>query len=228
MWLKKSKKNSSVPKDILVANAIAATAEVTENFMEGVLSCIKRYKQDDKFDEESAGLILENIYCRRELVEVCNGDPKEITIEKIKFVQEKYEEKIRTEAGYKNKQLKTDLETERQSRIKAEQDKKELMNNLKTKANNKAIKWSKPFKWLVLILLSSLFVGVGVLGAVACIKQGLIGEVSTFGIISIVVSLLGLFDFLIGKSRFILKLSKLIELKVYNKVYDKKIKEYYE
>ena len=228
MWLKNSKKNSSVPKDILVANAIAATEEVTENFMEGVLSCIKRYKQDDKFDEESAGLILENIYCRRELVEVCNGDPKEITIEKIKFVQEKYEDRIRTEAGFKNKQLKTDLESERQSRIKAEQDRKELMNSLKAKANNKAIKWAKPFRWGLLILLSSLFVGAGVIGAVACIKQGLIGEVSTFGIISIVVSLLGLFDFLIGKSRFILKLSKLIELKVYNYVYDKKIKEYYE
>lgn len=228
MWLKNSKKNSSVTKDILVANAIAATEEVTENFMEGVLSCIKRYKQDDKFDEESAGLILESIYCRRELVGVCNGDPDEITIEKIKSVQEKYEEKIRIEAGFKNKQLKTDLETERQSRIKAEQDKKELMNNLKTKANNKAIKRSKLFKWLVLILLSSLFIGFGVSGAVACIKQGLIGEVSALGIISIVISLLGLFDFFIGKSRVILKLSKFVELKVYNNVYDKKIKEYYE
>ena len=228
MWLKNSKKNSSVPKDILVANAMAATEEVTENFMEGVLACIKRYQQDGSFDEESAGLILENIYCRRELVEICNGDPKEITIEKIKSVQEKYEDKIREKAGFDNKKLKIELVGEKQARFEAEQSKKDLMNNLRSKAKKNATIKSQIIKWFVIIILSSIVIGFGVFGIISCIKQGLIGEVSVLGIIGIIVSVLGLCDFLIGKSRFILKLSKIIELKAYEKFYDKKIKEYYE
>ena len=228
MWLKNSKKNSSVPKDILVANAMAATEEVTENFMEGVFACIKRYQLDGGFDEESAGLILENIYCRRELVEICNGDPSEITIEKIKFVQEKYEDKIREKAGIDNKKLKTELDNEKQARLKAEQDKKDFMSNLRNKAKKKATQKSQIVKWSILIILSGILLGFGVLGTISCIEQGLIGKVSVLGIIGIAVSIFGLLDFVIGKSRLIIKLSKLIEIKVYEKTYDRKIKEYYE
>ena len=66
------------------------------------------------------------------------------------------------------------------------------------------------------------------MGTISCIKQGLIGEVSVLGIIGIAVSIFGLLDFVIGKSRLVIKLSKLIEIKVYEKTYDRKIKEYYE
>lgn len=227
MWLKNSKKNSTVPKDILVANAMAATEEVTENFMEGVFACIKRYQQDGNFDEESAGLILENIYCRRELVEICNGDPNDITEEKIKFVQEKYEDKIREQAGFDNKKLKTELDSEKQTRLKIEQEQKEFLSNLRDKAKSYATKRSHTVKWVIIITLSTLLLAFGVLGTVSCVQQGLIGEVSILGVIGIVVAISGLLDFLIGKSRLILKLSKYIELKVYNRVYDRKINEYY-
>lgn len=228
MWLKNSKKNSSVPKDILVANAMAATEEVTETFMEGVFTYLKQYQNDGSFDEETAGLILENIYCRRELVEICNGDPSEITIEKIKFVQEKYEDKIREKAGFDNYKLKAELNSEKQARLKAEQDNKEFISNLRNKAKHNATKKSQMVGWGILIILSCILLGFGVLGTIFCIKQGLIGEVSVLGIIGIAISLFGLFDFLIGKSRVVIKLSKFIELKVYEKVYDKKIKEYCE
>lgn len=228
MWLKNSRKNSSVPKDILVANAMAATEEVTDNFIDGVLACIKRYQQDGLFDEESAGLLLENIYCRRELVEICNGDPNEITIERIRFVQEKYEDEIRKAAGFDNKQLRTELDSEKQARLKAEQDKLDFMNNLRSKANEKATHKSRIVKRIFLIILSSILFVFGVLGAISCIKQGLAGEVSIWGISGIVVSIWGLFDFLVERSRLILKLSRYIELKTYEKVYERKIKEYYE
>ena len=66
------------------------------------------------------------------------------------------------------------------------------------------------------------------MGTISCIKQGLIGEVCVLGIIGIAVSIFGLLDFVIGKSRLVIKLSKLIEIKVYEKNYDRKIKEYYE
>lgn len=228
MWLKNSRKHSSVPKDILVANAMAATEEVTDNFIDGVLACIKRYQQDGLFDEESAGLLLENIYCRRELVEICNGDPNEITIERIRFVQEKYEDQIRKAAGFDNKQLRTELDSEKQARLKAEQDKLDFMNNLRSKANEKATHKSRIVKRIFLIILSSILFVFGVLGTISCIKQGLAGEVSIWGISGIVVSIWGLFDFLVERSRLILKLSRYIELKTYEKVYDRKIKEYYE
>ena len=173
-------------------------------------------------------MILENIYCRRELVEICNGDPSEITIEKIKFVQEKYEDKIREKAGIDNKKLKTELDNEKQARLKAEQDKKDFMSNLRNKAKKKATQKSQIVKWSILIIISGILLGFGVLGTISCIEQGLIGEVSVLGIIGIAVSIFGLLDFVIGKSRLVIKLSKLIEIKVYEKTYDRKIKEYYE
>lgn len=228
MWLKNSKKNASVPRDILVANAIAATEEVTENFMESVLACIKRYKDDGDFDEESAGFILENIYCRRELAGICNGDPNAITIEKIRTVQEKYEDKIIAKAGFENNELKAKLETEKLARLKAEQSNNDIMSKFRTKAHKQASNSSKLAKWAILISISTLFLSFGIIGVIACIRQGLIGEISTYGIIAIVISLFGFIDFLIGKSRLILKFAKLVEKKVYNKVYDRKLKEYYE
>lgn len=228
MWLKNSKKDASVPKDILVANAIAATEEVTENFMEGVLSCIKRYQQDKDFDEESAGLILENIYCRRELVDICNGDPGEITMEKIKSVQDKYEDRIREQAGFDNKELKVKLETEIQARRKAEQSKMDTMNALSAKAKKKAINISQTVYYILSIITTSCIICFGFFGAFACVKQSLINKISAIGIVAVSISLLGLFDFLIAKARYVQKFLKFISNKVYNRIYNKKIKEYYE
>lgn len=228
MWLKNRRKNNDIPKDILVANALAATEEVTENFMEGVLSRIKKYQEDGSFDEETAGLILENIYIRRELVDLCNGDPSELSPEKLQILQTKYEDMIIKKVGFDNKELQVKLESERREKLKIEQEKKLLLSGLRDKAIKKATKSSKIVKWLILSFLILTFISVGIFGIYACITQGLKGEVSIWGIIGIAFSALGIFDFLISKFRLIIRFPNFIEKIVYNKVYDKKIKEYYE
>ena len=112
--------------------------------------------------------------------------------------------------------------------MKIEQEKKLLLSGLRDKAIKKATKSSKIVKWLILSFLILTFISVGIFGIYACITQGLKGEVSIWGIIGIAFSALGIFDFLISKFRLIIRFPNFIEKIVYNKVYDKKIKEYYE
>lgn len=226
MWLKNNKKNTSVPKDILVANAMAATEEVTEHFMNGVLSKIEDYKKDGAFDEENAGLILENIYCRRELADLCHDDFNEFTPDKLQIIQNKYEEHVIQKIGLDNKELKAQLDKEKDARKKTEQETQIFKENLRKKANNKALKISKIAKYIVLSLFSIVFLFLLIFGITSCIIQGLNNSISIWGIIAIIFSVFGIIDALISKSRLVIKLSKYIENKIYNFVYYKKIREY--
>ena len=118
---------------------------------------IKRVEQEDgSFDEETAGLILENIYIRRELVDLCNGDPSELSPEKLQILQTKYEDMIIKKVGFDNKELQVKLESERREKLKIEQEKKLLLSGLRDKAIKKA---RESFEFL---LLFSLFLNLNV------------------------------------------------------------------
>ena len=227
MWLKSGKKNDDVPKQLLVANAIAATEEITENLMESILAKIKKYEDEGCFDSENVGLILENIYCRRELADICNGDPDELTPDKISIVQKRYEDRIRKEAGYDTQRLQNELQLEKRSRVNAEQNEKQLKSDLINKATTKATKYKNITNILLFTLVGIIIIGVAIFGIVACCYQGINGKVSVWGIIALAFSILGVLDFLVSKFRLIIKLIRKISNTIYSRVYDKKISEYF-
>ena len=224
MWLKNGAKNSKIPKEILVSNALAATEEITDNFMEGVLLKIKKYQEEGLFDEENAGLILENIYLRRELVEKCNGNPEEFSIEILQSVQEKYEQEIIQKAGYNTIKLSNELEVERHKRHEAETEKTTLIDNIKADAKEVAKKGQRLTKIVSTSLIAVLFIFFGGFGIYATIVSGINGKISILGIVAILFSGFGIIDFLYSKLRFALKLSNWLGNKVYDFIYDKKTK----
>ena len=223
MWLKNGAKNN-VPKDILVANALAATEEITETFMSGVLAKIQIFRQEDTFDEENAGLILENIYCRRELAEKCNGNPEMLTFDDFQSVQTKYEQKIIQQAGYDNVKLSSELELLKSKQIEAEKSRTELVDKIIDEAKRKASKNSKCAKISIAAVIIGLFAACGIIGIVKCIFDAFNKEVNILAIIGIAFAILGIVDLIIGKMRFVLKFSTFVAEKVYFKTYDKHTK----
>ena len=223
MWLKNSKKSNMVPKEILVANAMAAVEEVTDVFMDGVLDKINKYKDQGLFDEESAGLILENIFCRRELVQLCSGDFNSITYETLKTVQEKYENDVITKAKINNKELSNALQCESNARRKAEQEKENIKNKIKDNAKSKASKKSRGWKYVILVLSILIIIGLSAFGIASTIIHGLAGEFSLWGLIAIIFAVLGIVDFAFSKLRLIIKISKIFEKKIYDYVYKKNL-----
>ena len=219
MWLKSNRQNKNVPKEILVANALAATEEVTENFMEGVLEKIKNYQKEGTFDEENAGLILENIYYRRELVDKCNGNPEELSVEIIQSAQEKYEYNCMQKAGYDNLELKNNLKTEIDARKEIENRHNDMIDKIINRAKTTASKRAKAVKSTFKIIIVGLVVGLCIFGIYATIKDGLTGDANPYGISALVFAALGIVDLLIGNCRFTFKIVDVLANKIYDRTY---------
>ena len=217
-WLKNSKSSNNIPKDLLVANALAATEEVTDIFMEGVIRKIQRFEEEGSFDEENAGLILENIFCRRELMNDCDGDSENLTVEKLKSVQEKYEETIINAAGINNKALQKELAIARDEISKAEKEKSTIVENLKNKSRDKAKKISAFAYYTVKFGIFLIFVGLFAFGIVACILDGIEGDISIWGVVSLFFAILGIVDFWLEKYNLIKRIASLIKHRIYDYV----------
>ena len=223
LWLKSSQRNKNMPKDLLVANALAATEEVTDVFMSGVLSKIKKFEEEGNFDTENAGLILENIYLRRELVKECESNPENLTVDKVKRLKDKYEEKIIKAAGIDNGTLRAELAVAQDEKSKAQKERSSLVDAIKGKAQEKAKKISNICYWTFLIVIYTIFLAIAAFGIAGCVIDSAAEKISVWVIVLLIVSVMGLLDLLCGKLKFIIKAAKKIKLKVYDKVFSNNI-----
>lgn len=222
MWLKNGGKNNDVPKDMLVANAMAATEEITENFMTVVLSKIRHYQEEGTFDEENVGLILEDIYCRREIVDRCNGDPDNFSLDMYKSVKEKYENSIINKANINNVQLKNDLEEMKRKNTQAEKERSEIIDRIIKEAKDKANTNKKIGKVLLIGIFLAVVIFLLISGGWATIKTAIDGSINFYGIIALLFALAGVVSLILEKAGKGLKLIEKLTQCIYDKTYEKK------
>ena len=223
MWLKNKSRNTDTPKEILLANAYSAIDEVTDGFMSGVFNKIRQYENEGGFDVSNMGVILENIFYRRELADRCNGDPNNLSTDDFRTIKAKYDEGVVRKANIDVSSIAEELGRKKLENDHITAEHERLVFKVKDCAKKHAKKKSSIVFWLLGSLIYTVIIAATISGTVYTILDGLVGEINALAIAGIALGILGTIDLILSKCKFIVKMLRIIRQRVYDKCYYKEI-----
>lgn len=235
LWLSQYNKKSQLPKNILIANAVAA-CEVSQDIMEQAIELATQMEKDGIIQPEAA-LIIRSTHAIRSIVfEKTHNNPNRLTEDTIQDIISTF---VKTESN-KDKmeaiQSAVDQTSERLNSIHAK-EMEEKDHRLEEEANKQrntiiqmredaeqaARKSAKQAASITKFVLAALWLAIVVLSVLCWVKGGLGNGI--VGVVLGVLALLQIADYLFKFKNIPRRVSKSVEDRVFTRSYDRELEK---
>lgn len=225
IWIKNYSTNKDYPKSKLIENALISL-EPSNTFMENFFDIVEKYRKNGGISDEEAVAIRTDIYCRRQLMNITNGNPKNIKESHVPELQN-YIKKMYLGNEYgKSEQMLQKYQEEQ------DKNKKAIDNAISeiSKSANKIKRYVMKIIFTIFTLVIFIIILISLCNMVVNISKCFEEYTSIWGLIcNIIVILLGIwgvFDLIFSKKGLLKKKSEFIAEYFASKEKEKKKKEF--
>jgi len=236
LWLGQYNKESQLPKNILIANAMAA-CQVTQDIMDQAIELAYRMERDKTISPEAALIIRSAHAVRTEVFEKTRNNPDHLTEETIKDIisayvkresepttQKAIEEAVNRAAASLNTQHRIEMNQANDDYIQICNERREQAIQMRSDAEATAKNYASLAMKATYVILFVIWLGL-VIGSIVCWIQSGLATSRFAAIILSILSLLQIADYLFKFINIPQKASAYVKDWVFTKTYNHEIEK---
>ena len=218
VWLKCYSTHKNYPIQKLIEYSLTSL-EPTPQMLKTFFDFIDKIKNEGDLSEDEAVIIRTDLFCKKELAIMTNGDVNSITKETVYAIKEKLKNKY---IDNENKQSKINYDLYQKEK---DQKRKILIGTLRRVKKVKDKVYNIIFKTLctIAIIVFAVLFMLSLISMIINSKE----NITCFSIISLIIGIGGIADFLTPKLKYVIKFSNYIADSFSTKVSDK-LKSHYQ
>ena len=219
VWLKCYSTHPDYPQTKLLENALLAV-EPTQSLLDSFFEVIDKIKAEGGMTEDEAAILRTDLFCKRELANEVKGDEKAITYDTVLTIRDKLRNKyIGDLQGESNSNYQKYVE-QRDEHAKSMRNAIDAIEKIGREIENKSKHNSIIFVSCAISVLALIFIITTIIGLIEN------SNIIWVGIVSFIFGIIGFYDMIIGRKKWINTLITKHAHKIADKKMDIKREEY--